>query len=117
MRDEKRIGKVGKIPAKAKNEKFPCHRGNRTTLAAAAGSRRRKDNSGETGAPPFRKTKPEQSQESGRSPAGGPTAAPAQRHKKRRVSEVRLQKPSTNIIKMAATYSPAGMQYHRRDRA
>ena len=29
-------------------------------------------------------------------PAGGPTAAPAQRHKKRRVSEVRLQKPSTN---------------------
>ena len=26
------------MPAKAKNEKFPCHRGNRTTLAAAAGS-------------------------------------------------------------------------------
>ena len=155
MRDEKRMGKVGKIPAKAKNEKFPCHRGNRTTLAAAAGSgggmtklakleqhyhlrhqdwyflslylhqfyscahtqllpeadagktilakleqhthseKQSLDKARKAGGPPPEGCRPLQQR---RKDMRELTTSLMQVHKKRRVSEVRLQKPSTNII-------------------
>ena len=83
---------------------------NRTTLTAAPEADAGKAILAKLGAtPPFRKTKPEQSQENGRSPAGGLPAASAKEKgyagaddffdastQKRRVSEVRLQKPSNN---------------------